>query len=66
MLEGAVCAEPDEFEGVDVEEDGADVESFCCCVADGVELDVLGDDCANAEVARATAAVVAKNKRLFI
>jgi len=29
-------------------------------------LDVLGEDCANAEVAMATAAVVANNKRLFI
>ena len=27
---------------------------------------MLGEDCANAEVAMATAAVVAKNKRLFI
>ncbi|WP_349645136.1 hypothetical protein [Bradyrhizobium sp. Leo121] len=69
LVEGLVCADPeDEFDdGVEVEEDGVvDVESCWRCVADGLELDVLGEDCARAEVAIATAAVVAKSKRLFI
>ena len=62
-----VCADPDELdEGVDVAADGVDVESCCRCVVDGFELDVVGGDCAKADVAIATAAVVAKNKRLFI
>jgi len=49
-------------------EDGvvAEVESCGRCAVGEFELEVLGDDCANAEVAIATAAVVAKNKRLFI
>jgi len=54
-------------DGVEVEDDGVvDVESCWRCVAGGLEFDVLGEDCANADVAMATAAVVAKNKRLFI
>ena len=64
---GLVCAvEPDDCE--DDEDDGvvADVVFCCGCVADGLELEVLGEDCARAEVAIATAAVVAKTKRLFI
>jgi hypothetical protein len=36
------------------------------CETGEFELDVLGLDCANAEVAIATAALVANNKRLFI
>ena len=67
-----VCADPDELdEGAEVEADGVEVdgvavESCRCCGVDGFEPDVLGEDCAKAEVAIATAAVVAKNKRLFI
>ena len=58
LVEGVLCADP--------EEDGevVDVDS-CRCVVDGLKL-VLGEDCAKAEVAMATTAVVAKNKRLFI
>ena len=69
FVEGLVCAAPEEEleDGFDVDEDGVvDVESRSRCVADGLELDVLGEDCAKAEVAKATAAVVANNKRLFI
>ena len=58
-------------EGADVEADGVDVEGVAvdscrCCGVDEFEPDVLGEDCAKAEVAIATAAVVVKNKRLFI
>ncbi|WP_311974129.1 hypothetical protein [Bradyrhizobium glycinis] len=69
FVDGLVCADPEgELEdGIDVEDDGAvEVESCWRCVAEGLELDVLGEDCAKADVAIATAAVVAKNKRLFI
>ena len=67
FVEGFVAC-PDELDdGVVDDDDGVvvDVES-CHCVVGGFELEVLGDDCAKAEVAIATAAVVAKNKRLFI
>jgi len=67
FVEGFVVC-PDELDdGVVDDDDGVvvDVES-CRCVVGGFELEVLGDDCAKADVAIATAAVVAKNKRLFI
>ena len=54
-------------DGADVEDEGVvDVESCGRCVADGVELDAFGEDCANADVAIARAAEVARNRRLFI
>jgi hypothetical protein len=54
----AVCAE---LRGAVVE-----VDSCCRCAAGGFELEVFGLDCANAEVANATAALLTNNKRLFI
>ncbi|WP_342712797.1 hypothetical protein AAFG13_17610 [Bradyrhizobium sp. B124] len=49
------------------EEDGVvEVEACGRCAVGEFELEVLGDDWANAEVAIATAAVVAKKKCLFI
>ena len=36
------------------------------CEAEGLDVAVVGADCANAEVAIATAALVTNNKRLFI
>ena len=59
---------PDGLDGVVDEDWGVvvvDVES-CRCAVGEFEFEVLGDDCANADVAIATAAVVARNKRLFI
>jgi hypothetical protein len=70
LVEGLVCADPEAEldDGADVEDDGVvvDVESCWRGVADGLELDELGEDCASADVAIATAAVVARNRRLFI
>jgi len=43
-----------------------DVDSGCRCAAGGFELEVFGLDCANAEVAIATTALLTNNKRLFI
>ena len=68
FVEGLLAC-PDELDdGVVDEEDGVVVEVESCgrCAVGEFEFEVLGDDCANAEVAIATAAVVAKNKRLFI
>ena len=56
---------PDELDdGVVDDEDGVvmDVES-CRCAVGGFELEVRGDDCANADVAIAAAAVAAKIKK---
>ena len=52
----------------DEDPEGFEVEfSSCrCCGVAGLEFDVVGADCANADVVIATAAPVANNKRLFI
>jgi len=68
LVEGLLAC-PDELDdGVVDVEDGVVVEVESCgrCAVGEFEFEVLGDDCANAEVAIATAAVVAQNKRLFI
>lgn len=78
-VEAGACAELDEeavvwADGPAVVEDwvelgdadGVGVTAEFCCVVVGAELDVLGADWAKADVAIATAAVVARNSCLFI
>jgi hypothetical protein len=71
LAEGlVVCATPEDVVAEDVGvvlDEGAVVEvEFCCGVADGLELELLGEDCAKAEVAIERAAVVVNSRRLFI
>ena len=56
----------EDVDGVLADEGVAVEVELCCWVTDELEFEVLGEVCAKAEVAIATAAVVANIRRLFI